>query len=181
MQWRHLALGSVAAIVGSTSGHATTYLTVVQAKAALFPGAASFADRSVMLSPAERKAIKAASGIPVSSAKVVVWEARDREGHKLGSMFVDQVLGKHEFITYALALDPGGAVRGLEILDYRETYGGQIRLPKWRAQFLGKRAGAPLKLDSDIRNISGATLSCRHVTDGVKRLLATSNVISARG
>jgi hypothetical protein len=29
-----------------------------------------------------------------------------------------------------------------------------------------------LKLDSDIKNISGATLSCRHITDGVKRLLS---------
>lgn len=181
MEWRYLALGSAAAIVGSTSGHATTYLTVAQAKAALFPAAANFIDRSTLLDPAQRKAIKAASGINVSSPKLVAWEARDGAGHKLGWLFVDQVLGKHEFITYALALDPTGAVRGLEVLDYRETYGGQIRLPKWRAQFLGKRAGAQLKLDSDIRNISGATLSCRHVTDGVKRLLATYNLVVGRG
>jgi len=31
---------------------------------------------------------------------------------------------------------------------------------------------SPLKLDRDIKNISGATLSCRHVADEVKRLLA---------
>ena len=41
----------------------------------------------------------------------------------------------------------------------------------WRRQFAGKTARDPLKLDQDIRNISGATLSCRHVTDGIKRLL----------
>ena len=39
-------------------------------------------------------------------------------------------------------------------------------------QFVGKTSQSPLKLDRDIKNISGATLSCRHVTDGVKRLLA---------
>ena len=87
------------------------------------------------------------------------------------------MIGKHEFITYAVALNPDGAVRGVEILDYRETFGGEIRNPKWRQQFVGKRPGAALKLDQDIRNISGATLSCRHVSDGVRRLLVTYQLL----
>jgi Na+-transporting NADH:ubiquinone oxidoreductase subunit NqrC len=86
---------------------------------------------------------------------------------------VDEVIGKHEFITYALALANSGAVKGVEILTYRETYGHEVKLPKWRAQFLGKTVAAPVKIDSDIRNISGATLSCVHVTEGVRRLLYT--------
>jgi len=84
---------------------------------------------------------------------------------------VDQVLGKHELITYALGIDPQGRARGIEILEYRESHGGEVRDAAWRAQFAGKSAADPLQLDRDIRNISGATLSCRHVTDGVKRLL----------
>jgi Na+-transporting NADH:ubiquinone oxidoreductase subunit NqrC len=60
-----------------------------------------------------------------------------------------------------------------EILEYRETYGGEIRNPAWRQQFVGKRFGAPVQLDKDIKNISGATLSSRHVTDGIRRLLVT--------
>ena len=47
-----------------------------------------------------------------------------------------------------------------------------MREAKWRAQFTGKTAAAPLKLDADIQNISGATLSSRHVTEGVRRILA---------
>jgi Na+-transporting NADH:ubiquinone oxidoreductase subunit NqrC len=71
------------------------------------------------------------------------------------------------------------AVKDIEILEYRESYGDQVRLPQWRAQFTGKRRGAKLKLDDDIQNISGATLSCRHITDGVKRLLSTYAVALA--
>jgi Na+-transporting NADH:ubiquinone oxidoreductase subunit NqrC len=33
-----------------------------------------------------------------------------------------------------------------------------------------------LRLEHDIKNISGATLSCRHIADGVKRVLATHAV-----
>ena len=89
-----------------------------------------------------------------------------------GWFIVDEVVGKHEFITYAVGLNANGSVKQIEVMDYRETYGGEIRNENWRAQFVGKTSQSPLKLDRDIKNISGATLSCRHVTDGVKRLLA---------
>ena len=62
-------------------------------------------------------------------------------------------------------------MKSIEILDYRETHGGEIRLAAWRRQFVGKTAQAPVKLDQDIKNISGATLSSKHITGGVKRLL----------
>ncbi len=91
------------------------------------------------------------------------------------------MVGKHEFITYAMALDASGAVKGVEILDYRESYGGQVRDAAWRSQFTGKRHGAALKLGGDVRNISGATLSSKHVTDGVRRVLATYAVVLAPG
>jgi FMN-binding protein len=79
---------------------------------------------------------------------------------------------EHEFITYAVGLNANGSVKQIEVMDYRETYGGEIRNENWRGQFVGKTSESPLKLDRDIKNISGATLSCRHITDGVKRLLA---------
>ena len=93
-----------------------------------------------------------------------------------GYFIVDEVVGKHEFISYAIGLNADGSVRQIEIMDYRESYGYQIRDAEWRKQFAGKTAAAPLKLDRDIRNISGATLSCRHIADGVKRILATHDV-----
>jgi len=46
-----------------------------------------------------------------------------------------------------------------------------VRMAPWRKQFLGKTARDPVALNQDIKNISGATLSCRHLTEGVNRLL----------
>jgi Na+-transporting NADH:ubiquinone oxidoreductase subunit NqrC len=63
-------------------------------------------------------------------------------------------------------------VTGIEILDYRETHGGEVRNTAWRAQFTGKRYGAGLRLGEDVQNISGATLSCKHIAEGVRRVLA---------
>jgi hypothetical protein len=52
-----------------------------------------------------------------------------------------------------------------------------VRDPRWRAQFNGKRAGDTLRVGQDIQNLSGATLSSRHITDGVRRLLALYEVV----
>ena len=94
------------------------------------------------------------------------WKAAD------GSFFiVDEVVGKHEMITYALGINPDGTIKQVEILEYRESYGFEVSDAAWRQQFVGKKVNAPLKLNQDIQNISGATLSCKHLTDGVKRVM----------
>jgi Na+-translocating ferredoxin:NAD+ oxidoreductase RnfG subunit len=161
---------TVPALVAAPA-YAVQYLTAEQAQEALFPPGTRFVPHPLELDAAQREAIEEASGQRVRERKPQVWQALAGE-RPAGWFFVDQVIGKHEFITYALAVGPDGAVRGIEVMDYRETYGGEIRNAEWRRQFTGKRHGDGLKLGSDIRNISGATLSCRNVTNGVKRLLA---------
>lgn len=153
--------------------HATVYLTVEQAQQLLFPGAEFVADNRT-ITPEQEREIERASGVSVRNRTLNLWRVSTG-----GWFMVDQVIGRHDNIPYAIGLDADGAVRGIEILEYRESYGGQIREPLWRAQFIGKRNGAPLALKRDIQNISGATLSCRHIADGVKRLLATHAFIIA--
>ena len=165
------------AIAVPASAEATVYLSIPAAQQALFPGG-RFVEHPLALSDAQRKAIARASGAPGYDKVQRVWEVRSANG-RAGWFIVDRVIGKHEFITYALALTADGTVRGIEILDYRETYGGEIRNPNWRRQFVGKRPGSQLRLGRDIKNISGATLSSRHVTDGVRRLLMTYQLLLA--
>jgi hypothetical protein len=93
-------------------------------------------------------------------------------GQPLGYVVTDDVVGKFELISYAVGLGLDGAVRQIEILSYRESHGGEIRLPAWRRQFVGKTAASPLRVGDDIANISGATLSCTHVSEGVRRIVA---------
>ena len=165
---------AVAAQAGMAApAFATVYLSIEQAQDVLVPGATLVPDFRT-LTRDQVRAIEKASGVNVLTRDLKVWRA------STGGWFIaDQVVGKHEFIPFALALDRDGAVTGVEILEYREAYGDQIRQTAWRAQFVAKRQGAPLKLTADIQNISGATLSSRHLTDGVKRLLATHAIVLA--
>ena len=159
------------AIIGSAvSCYAVQYLTVDQAQQLCFGKTCTFGSSPVKLTDQQKEAIKRDSSIDVRFNEQKVWKVMAAD-ELIGWFLLDEVVGKHELITWALALNADGSVRQIEILDYRETYGSEVRNQKWRQQFVGKKHGAVLKLDQDIQNISGATLSSRHVTDGVKRLL----------
>ena len=162
------------AAVAPWVAYSQVYLTEDQALHAIFPGE-SFVRKVVALSPAEIRKIEKTSGENVRGNTLTAWV-----GSKKNVVFVDQALGKHEFITYVVGINAKKTVQGIEILEYRETYGYQVRGEQWRKQFVGKDANSPLKLTKDITNISGATLSSSHVTGGVRRILQTYEIVRER-
>jgi hypothetical protein len=170
MKSRFLLMPLAPFVAPGGPAYATVYLSVEQAQALMFPGATLQPDARTLTNE-QAKAIEHASGVNVRSKQLKLWRASTG-----GWFIVDEVVGKHEFIPFALGLDDAGAVKAIEILEYREAYGGEIRAPEWRKQFLGKQPGSRLQLNKSVRNISGATLSCKHITDGVNRLLATYEI-----
>jgi Na+-translocating ferredoxin:NAD+ oxidoreductase RnfG subunit len=164
---KNLVLGLASVSWLSKVAYSKTYLTVEQAQDLLVKegGLTHF---PVELSKQQARDIGKASDTRVRALKMNTWRTEK------GTWFiVDQVIGKHENIDLAVAINTLGKVTGLEVLTYRETYGDQIMHPKWRAQFFGRDASEHLQLDKQIMNISGATLSCSHVTDGINRLTQT--------
>jgi Na+-translocating ferredoxin:NAD+ oxidoreductase RnfG subunit len=149
MTWVRYTLPAAAIVSVASPAYAMQYLSIEEAQKQAFPSATHFSE--------------------VQAGRV--WKA-EAGGKVAGFLIFDRVVGKHLFIDYAVALTPNGAVHSVEILQYRESYGGEIRSPSWLAQFVGKTSGSALKINGDIRNIAGATLSSTHVTEGVKRVLA---------
>ena len=138
-----------------------------------------FETSDVPLSAAQMRKLED-TGVRARSARWQLRAAR-RLDATLGWVAIDNVIGKFELITYAVGVGADGAVRQVEILSYRESHGGEIRLPAWRRQFAGKRAGDPIELGRDIANVSGATLSCRHVTEGVRRIVEIVQLLRGEG
>ncbi|WMN60578.1 FMN-binding protein [Pseudoalteromonas xiamenensis] len=155
--------------------YAADYLTVTEAQQLLFPSAVAI-DHKVAISEEQKDQIKALAGVRQRFDEQEVYKM-DKDGKHVGWTIIDNVVGKHEFITYAVGIDATGKVTGIEVLSYRETHGAQIRMQPWRDMFVGKTLNDKFKLNKDIPNISGATLSCRNVTDGVKRILALHQIV----
>jgi uncharacterized protein with FMN-binding domain len=154
--------------------HAEIYMSDSAAAALIFPGR-TFTAETIELSSEQVKKIEAATDQTVRSNKIKVFKSAEKD-----FVFIDQVLGKHEFITYAVGVSKNGKVAGIEILEYRESYGQQVRGKEWRDQFIGKDSSSKLKAGNsasdDIKVISGATLSSNHIAAGVKRILKTFEI-----
>lgn len=148
---------------------AADYLSVEEAQKSLFPQADQFTEVQIALTDAQRQQVAALAGPQPPHRSLRMWKAA-RAGTTLGFVFVDEVVGKEDFITYATGIDSAGRLGALEVLSYRESHGGEIRNAAWRQQFAGRQGEDQLKLRIDIKNIAGATLSCEHVTQGVRWL-----------
>lgn len=173
-RWNPLWLMPLTVI--AVPAHAVDYLSASEAQRVLFADADQFQKKTIELTDEQLSKIKSLAGVRQRAKSPQIWRAL-KAGKFLGLFMVDEVVGKHEFITYATALSPEGQVLGVEIMSYRETHGGEVRQASWRKNFTGKKLSDPFKLDVDVPNISGATLSCRNVLDGVKRQLALQQVV----
>src|SRR5262245_3616067 len=98
MSARIIWITSSALVCSGVAAHATVYLTVEQAQATIFPGK-KLAPADVKLTPEQRKAIEKASDVRVRNPLQKIWKV---EGG--GWFILDEVVGKHEFITYAVGL-----------------------------------------------------------------------------
>ncbi|MGN6452568.1 MAG: FMN-binding protein [Steroidobacteraceae bacterium] len=165
------ALGALGAAVPVHVAVATEYLSVEGAQKAIFPQADRFTEMVLALSPAQRERVTALAGPQPPHRSLRAWRALHGE-ELLGFVFVDEVIGKEDFITYAIALDTRGRLSAPEVLAYRESHGGEIRGEAWRRQFAGRQGLDQVRVQTDIKNIAGATLSCEHVTEGVRWMMA---------
>lgn len=150
---------------------AADYMTIEQAQKAFFPRADEYQEVAVALTQAQRQAIATLAGPQPPHGHLRIWAARDH-GVVIGHVFVDEVIGRQDLITYAASIDARGRLGAIEILSYRESHGGEIRNRAWRGQFAGRENLEHLHFRTDIKNIAGATLSSEHVTQGVRWLVA---------
>ena len=168
MNWKPnpiLALAGVALVGAPIYAHAKIFVSAEQAQKLIFPNK-QFTKTPLLITEDVQDKMQSASSVSHPFKGDRVWRASD------GSYFiVDEVVGKHEMITYAVGISPTGAVQGIEIMEYVESYGYEVADESWRKQFVGKTVEDPIKLKKDIENISGATLSSKHLTDGVKRIM----------
>ena len=161
-------VGSIAAAsaLAPAAAFAVDYLSAEEAARLMFPDAERFDPHEIVLDAAQLQALDA-RGVRGRSARWQSLAAR-RGDATLGHVIVDQVTGKFELIGCAVGNALDGTLKPVEILSYRESHAG-------------KSSASTLRVGDDIANISGATLSCTHVTDGVRRIVAVFDLVKKSG
>ena len=88
-----------------------------------------------------------------------------------GWAIIQHTIGKHKPMSYMVGVDPDGEVINVEVLVYRESRGSEVRKKRFNYQYQGKDVHDPIRINRDVINISGATMSVRSMSAGVKRAL----------
>ena len=88
-----------------------------------------------------------------------------------GYAMVVNEYGKYRPITILVGIDTKFRVEGVRILVYRENRGGEVQRKRFLYQYRNKSSNDPIRINRDIINISGATISVRGVNAGVRKVL----------
>ncbi len=147
-------------------------MSAEQGRVEAFPEARSFDIDTVRVDQDLRVELEAELGRPIFEFQFVVHRALNVEGELLGYSLVTEERGKYRPVTMMVSIDPLGAVRRVSILVYRESRGGEVSRDRFLRQYRGRQSADPVRINRDIVNISGATISVIAVNHGVKKTLA---------
>jgi len=161
-------------------GTVQVYLTPDQALREIFAGVASVDTVRAVLTVEETASLRSRLGAAVPGDTLVVLAPHGTDGSLLGYAVIAEEIGKYRPITFMIGTTPELNVRAVEVLVYRESRGGEVRRTRFLRQYRGKQAGDPIRINRDILNVAGATLSVNALNHGVKRVLSTLELLAAR-
>jgi hypothetical protein len=105
---------------------------------------------------------------PEQAFEVYIGETGDKID---GYAMVHNTIGKHKHMTYMVGVDANGACSDVELLVFREARGSEVGRKRFNVQYEGKTVLDPIRINKDIINITGATMSVRSMSAGIKRVL----------
>ena len=149
------------------------YLTKKQAFEIAFPGADEIKKERLWPTKEEIRAIEEIYMYKIYETRFTFYTGI-KNGKPMGSMLIDNIIGKSFPITFMTVLNTDGTVRDVEIMVYREPQGWEVRYKSFRSQFYGKDTSSN---SNEILSISGATLSVRAIKSGVYKAMAAYKIL----
>ena len=149
------------------------YLTKKQAFEIAFPGADEIKKERLWPTKKEIRAIEEIYMYKIYETRFTFYTGI-KNGKSMGSMLIDNIIGKSFPITFMTVLNTDGTVRDVEIMVYREPQGWEVRYKSFRSQFYGKDTSSN---PNEILSISGATLSVRAIKSGVYKAMAAYKIL----
>src|SRR5262245_115425 len=138
----------------------TTYYSTRDLLSDFFHASQSVNYRKVAIGSADRAKLQQRLGYIPPRPSYTFYVASS--GAKIdGYALIDEEMGEHQPITFAVKISPTGVVERQEIVVYREPRGDEVRDERFRKQFVGKSSRDPIAMGRDIVAISGATISSR--------------------
>ncbi|EKD42277.1 MAG: hypothetical protein ACD_73C00228G0001, partial [uncultured bacterium] len=153
----------------------TVYMSPTEALKTIFHTSQEIVTEKLQLNESQKAALKKTLGYEIKKDNWTFYIAKTNNKAD-GFALIDNEIGKTDPITFLTAIDLSGTVKSVEVLVYRETHGSEVHQKTFLKQYESKQLKDPIRVGQDIKNITGATLSSRAISTGVKRDLAIWNL-----
>lgn len=97
------------------------------------------------------------------------------DGKIIGYAVNNFARGKWGLIHYMVHLDPKGIVQSVMVLDYQEKRGRPIAKKRFLKQFKGKSIEDKIRINKDIKGVTGASISSNGMVSGVRKMVHVFN------
>ena len=150
--------------------HAEVFMSEEDAVKIMLPKSERVRKEAIQLTQEKKDLIEQRIGwkFPEQGFDVYIGKTGDKID---GYAMVHNTIGKHKHMTYMVGVDPHGAISDVELLVFREARGSEVGRKRFNAQYEGKTVLDPIRINKDIINITGATMSVRSISAGIKRAL----------
>lgn len=83
-----------------------------------------------------------------------------------------QQSGQHEYMDLMYGINADGTINRIDLMVYREPYGGEVRSRRFMRQFKGRSLrDSEFRVNIDVIHIAGATISAKAVSAGTRKVL----------
>jgi hypothetical protein len=146
------------------------FMTEEEAVKAILPKSQRVHKELIRLTPEKKELIEQRIGwkFPEESFELYIGETGDKID---GYAMIHNTIGKYKHMTYMVGVDQKGACTDVELLVFRDAKGSEVGKKRFNSQYDGLTVSDPIRINKDIINISGATMSVRSMSAGVKRVL----------
>lgn len=146
------------------------FMTEEEAVKVMFPKSKEVRKELIRLTPEKKDQIEQRIGwkFPEESFELYIGQTGDKID---GYAMIHHTIGKYKPMTYMVGVDAKGTCTDVELLVFRDAKGSEVGKKRFNSQYDGKTVSDPIRINKDIINISGATMSVRSMSAGVKRVL----------
>lgn len=146
------------------------FMTEEEALKTVLPKSQLVRKELIRLTPEKKELIEQRIGwkFPEDSFELYIGQTGDKID---GYAMIHHTIGKYKPMTYMVGVDAKGTCTDVELLVFRDAKGSEVRTKRFNSQYDGKTVMDPIRINKDIINISGATMSVRSMSAGVKRVL----------
>lgn len=146
------------------------FMSEEEALKAVMPKSQQVRKELIRLTPEKKELIEQRIGwkFPEDSFELYIGQTGDKID---GYAMLHHTIGKYRPMTYMVGVDAKGTCTDVELLVFRDAKGSEVGRKRFNSQYDGKTVSDPIRINKDIINISGATMSVRSMSAGVKRVL----------